>query len=204
VAGQRRAVEFATSEIASTQQLTDQLTGSVSEPALAALLLGKAARAHQRGIDFTVTPETGVAHTFLSSRELITTVGNLVDNAIDAAADAPPPRRIGVTVQGAADSILVRVSDSGPGIDPERLSEALTWGWSTKQPRDDDATQGRGLGLALVEQIVRRYGGTIHAERDDDTTVSVWLPAPVGHADAGAPHTQATVSPTPPIPGSQP
>ncbi|NEE01487.1 sensor histidine kinase [Phytoactinopolyspora halotolerans] len=173
-----RAVEFATAELQTSQQLTDQVTGSVTEPALAAVLLGKAAQAHQNGVAFTVSPETSVDDTFLSPRELVTLVGNLADNAIDAAVAAPPPRRVSVTIQG-DDELVVRVTDSGPGLAAEHLDDALSWGWSTKDADHSDGdgaavdrsprVHGRGLGLALVGQIVHRYGGTVEVEpRIDD------------------------------------
>src|SRR5205823_545591 len=78
-----------------------------------------------------------------------TLVGNLLDNAMEAA------RQVWVEVADDADGLLVRVSDSGPGVPAERIGEIFTRGHTTK----DGA--GRGLGLALVDQIVRRNGGTV-------------------------------------------
>ncbi|MCE7080960.1 sensor histidine kinase [Streptomyces sp. ST2-7A] len=171
-----RAVEFATVEVAAAQQLADRMTASVTEPALAALLLGKAAQAAEKGVELVITEDTEVdadltGHRHgISPRDLVTLVGNLVDNAIDAALAAPPPRRVTVTAAvreegpgnggrpGGGEVLLVRVADTGTGVDGDRVEEMFRRGWSTKTT---DAAHGRGLGLALVRQVIDRYGGSV-------------------------------------------
>ena len=80
--------EFATAELAVSQQLIDRLMSTVAEPALAALLLGKVSQARDHGVELTVTEESSLddpGDVALTQGELVTLVGNLVDNAIDAA-----------------------------------------------------------------------------------------------------------------------
>ena len=52
------AVEFATAELELAQTLTDQVVAAVGEPVLAALLLGKTAQAHERGVELVVSPDS--------------------------------------------------------------------------------------------------------------------------------------------------
>ena len=52
----QEAVDFATAELASAQRLTDRVVDGVDEPVLAALLLGKAATAHERGVALEIDP----------------------------------------------------------------------------------------------------------------------------------------------------
>ncbi|MEE1927445.1 sensor histidine kinase [Streptomyces sp. TRM 70351] len=155
------AVEFATVELASAQHLADRLTGAVAEPALAALLLGKAAQAAEKGVELEVTEDTAVAEAEPSpfaARDLVTLVGNLADNAIDAALAGDPPRRVAVTVRSEPDGgLLVRVADSGRGVDRAHLDAIFTRGFSTKG--GPGGVRGRGLGLALVTQVINRYDG---------------------------------------------
>ena len=66
------------------QRLTDQVVGAVHEPALAALLLGKSAQASEHGIDFVVGEDVAGPSGIAPSRDLVTIVGNLLDNAFDA------------------------------------------------------------------------------------------------------------------------
>ncbi|MFJ6940752.1 ATP-binding protein [Streptomyces sp. NPDC101132] len=150
------AVEFATAELELAQALTDQVVAAVDEPVLAALLLGKAAQAHERGVELVVAPESRIgAPGALPVRDLVTVLGNLVDNAVDAVTGTPGAR---VTVTAGTDAepgtLLLRVADNGPGLPAG--AEVFRRGWSEKGP-------GRGLGLALVEQAVRRHGGTVTA-----------------------------------------
>ena len=76
-----RAVDFATEELRVAQELTDRVVGAVREPVLAALLLGKTAEAAERGIDLVVDGAVLADELPVRARELVTVVGNLVDNA---------------------------------------------------------------------------------------------------------------------------
>ncbi|WP_051794501.1 ATP-binding protein [Streptomyces sp. NRRL S-87] len=157
----REAVDFATAELELAQSLTDQVVTAVDEPVLAALLLGKAAQAHERGVELVVAAGTGVAAGALPAslpvRDLVTVLGNLVDNAVDAVTGTPGAR-VTVTARTLHDPAELRltVADNGPGV-PDG-AEVFQAGWSGKGP-------GRGLGLALVRQTVRRHGGTVAAGR---------------------------------------
>ncbi|WP_410584073.1 ATP-binding protein [Amycolatopsis sp. lyj-108] len=168
-----QAVEFATEELALAQELTDRVVGAVAEPVLAALLLGKAAEASERGVEFTITPDTVMedSDTGVPPRDLVTILGNLIDNGIDAAAgNAGDGGRPGVevTVRSDPGELLLRVADTGPGVDD--VEDVFRRGWSTK-PED-----GHGLGLALVGQAVRRHSGTIDVGREEGAVFTVRLP----------------------------
>jgi sensor histidine kinase regulating citrate/malate metabolism len=147
------AVAFATEELQVAQQLTDQVVGAVEEPVLAALLLGKTAQAAERGIDLTVTGDLGSGPLPVEPRDLVTVVGNLVDNAMDAVAGSDV-RRVEVSLSGDRAGVEVLVGDSGPGVPPEDAEHVLERGWSTK-------ATGSGIGLALVGQVARRAGGSV-------------------------------------------
>ncbi|MEV4438802.1 sensor histidine kinase [Streptomyces sp. NPDC049577] len=173
------AVDFATAELELAQALTDRVVGAVSEPVLAALLLGKAAQADEHGVELTITPDTrvddGLLPADLPPGDLVTMLGNLIDNAIDAAAGGVPGAGVTVTVRADDDSgeLLLRVTDTGPGVAPEAADEIFRRGWSTKSTAPAVASPsgaategagvgyGRGLGLALVQQAARRNGGTV-------------------------------------------
>jgi two-component system, CitB family, sensor kinase len=174
------AVEFATAELDAAQRLADQLLGVVEEPVLVALLLGKAAEAHERDVELVVTDDSAVGPTGIDPRDLVTMVGNLIDNAVDAALAAPAPRRVTVTVRQDEAELLVRVADTGPGLDPAGLEQVFTRGWSTKPT---GRPHGRGLGLALVRQVVTRHDGNIQVANDGGAvfTIRLPLPAPVEH-----------------------
>jgi sensor histidine kinase regulating citrate/malate metabolism len=167
------ALEFATAELRVTQRLTDQVVESVQEPVLAALLLGKAAQANERGVELILDPEARVPSGVLDPRDLVTIVGNLLDNAVDAALAAPPPRRVEVAAWTEGASLVLQIADSGDGLGADRVEQAFRRGWSTKAV---DRLIGRGLGLALVGQAIHRHGGQIDVTSDGGAVFTVHLP----------------------------
>ncbi|MGW7091275.1 sensor histidine kinase [Streptomyces sp. NPDC054874] len=212
------AVDFATAELELAQVLTDRVVGAVEEPVLAALLLGKAAQANERGVELVLAEDSliddGALPPSLAQRDLVTILGNLIDNAVEAASDGsddgsdegagavPPPRAPGgsagrarVTVTALADEreLLLRVTDTGAGIGPEAADEVFRRGWSTHGA-------GRGLGLALVRQAAYRNGGTVELDAGPDggARFTVRLPLPA-RAQAGSRPTPGSGS----APGSE-
>ncbi|MFE9106145.1 sensor histidine kinase [Actinomadura geliboluensis] len=169
-----QAVAFATAELATAQRLTDRVVGSVTEPVLAALLLGKSTEAAERGVELVISEDTAIEGT-VEARDLVTILGNLIDNAVDAAienASVRPPR-VTVSAREDAGTLLLEVSDSGPGVDPAAVPEMFRRGWTTKS---SGGPVGHGLGLALVGQAVRRHGGDVRVGRDAGAVFTVRLP----------------------------
>ena len=164
------AVKFATNELELSQQLVDRLSSAVGEPALVALLLGKTAQADERGIELTVTEEThlpsNVDDLALSGQEMVTVLGNLIDNAMDACDREDP--WVEVTVSQDDGTLSIQVADSGPGMDAATFETAMQRGYSTKGESDH-----HGLGLALVAQVVKRHNGTLSADISYGAVVTV-------------------------------
>ncbi len=167
------AIRLATTELELSQQLIDRMTQAVAEPALVALLLGKSAQAAERGIAFSLTEDSQMSDDttqILSPGEMITVVGNLVDNALDACDPADPWVEVGV-VGGDQHALEIVVADSGSGMDDDLCRRATArGGYSTKSGGDE---AGRGLGLALVAQVVARHHGTLTAENTYGSVVTV-------------------------------
>lgn len=168
------AVQILTETARQSQALVDQVTAArAGDPTVGALLLGKAAQAAERGIDWETALDPQAPRIPLSPVDAVSLVGNLIDNALDAAAAGPEPRWVRLHLGPAGDGGLVLdVSDSGAGV-PSRLRERIyESGYSTK-PTD---TVGRGVGLALVRAIVVAAGGSIELT-SAPTTFRVHLPA---------------------------
>ncbi|HEY1134108.1 MAG TPA: sensor histidine kinase [Nocardioides sp.] len=158
------AVDFATEELQVAQLLTDRVVAATGDPVLAALLLGKTAEAAERGVELRL--EGGVPSDLpVAPRDIVTVVGNLVDNALDALGEVPAAaeRVVRVTFHPgtpAPGALRVVVEDSGPGLTGSEAAHAFERGWSTKASADAQGP-GRGLGLALVAQVARRHGGDV-------------------------------------------
>jgi sensor histidine kinase regulating citrate/malate metabolism len=166
------ALDFATKDLELSQRLTDDLVRSIEEPVLGALIMGKAAEAHERGVELSLNTSGSTAVTGLAVQDLVAILGNLLDNAIDAAAEAPPPRLVELTVETTGSALEITVEDSGPGIDPGAVEDVFRHGFSTKAP----GPFGRGLGLALVRQAVQRLGGTMTITSPAGALFRVTLP----------------------------
>lgn len=172
------AINFATTELAASQDLVDRLFACVGDEVVAALLLGKISQAAERGVELSIAQDTAAPELPVPTRDLVTIVGNLIDNAVDAAAAAHAPHRVAVSLRTGPEHLRVHVSDSGAGIAPEDAQRIFARGWTTKHE------PGHGIGLALVHRSVRRNGGTVVIESDPElggAAVTVLLPlrAPV-------------------------
>jgi two-component system, CitB family, sensor kinase len=126
----------------------------------------------------------------------VTILGNLIDNAVDAASEAatgwggdplepgpvsgrPLRARVAVTARADHDELLLRVADSGAGIDPADADEVFRRGWSTHGA-------GRGLGLALVKQAAHRSRGTVTLAQGPDGGAEFTVRLPLHTAEVPA------------------
>ncbi|SHL29393.1 Sensor histidine kinase regulating citrate/malate metabolism [Pseudonocardia thermophila] len=171
------ALAYAEKELAVAQQLTDAVLAAVEVPELAALVVGKAAQAAERGVELTVADTAHVPAGAADPRDLVTIVGNLLDNAIDAALEGGAPRWVRFDAQAGDGELVLAVQDSGPGIDPAVADRLFVRGFSTKAA----AGPGRGLGLALVSQAAHRNGGrAVAANHERGAVFTVRLPLRAG------------------------
>ncbi|MFD3731081.1 ATP-binding protein [Streptomyces sp. NPDC058632] len=188
------AVDFATAELELAQALTDQVVAAVGEPVLAALLLGKTAQANERGVELVVTPDSrlddGLLPDTLPARDLVTILGNLIDNAVDAALGGMGPRVTVTALTDAGAELILRVSDTGPGVDPDHTEAVFQRGFTTKP----SGPGGRGLGLALVRQAVNRHGGTLTVTSAKDGGARFEARLPLRTPTVGAGSGTGTVS----------
>jgi two-component system CitB family sensor kinase len=156
------------------QALVASIIDSIGDSTIVALLLGKAAVASERGIELRVGEQTQLPEDYPGARDLVTLVGNQVDNAHETVASSYAGGWIEVTIRDEEEGVLVQVHDSGPGVDPELVDEIFRDGFTTKIAT---GAGRRGLGLALVSQTVRRRtGGYVEVENDGGALFTAFLP----------------------------
>ena len=165
------AVAFATRRIRVTQDEVDLVHQRVGDPALAALLLAKAASCRERGVHLALDDASELPAGALPPEDLVTIVGNLIDNALDALAERGG--RIDVRLLARDGRVVLEVRDDGPGIPPDALARIFEPGWSTKSSQ----TRSRGLGLALVSATAARLGGRVEARNEGGAVLVVDVPA---------------------------
>ncbi|MDU0315325.1 sensor histidine kinase [Phycicoccus sp. M110.8] len=171
-----------------TTYASEEVRTRIGSPVVAALLLAKATVAAERDVAVRLAPESLLRADQVGDLPLVSVLGNLVDNAVDAIADDPasagrsPRGTVTVTLTtdpapdagaGAGAQLRLVVEDTGPGIPPEQLREVFVDGFTTKDPR---GAMRRGVGLALVHRLVTRAGGTIFASSPAGARFEVVLP----------------------------
>jgi two-component system CitB family sensor kinase len=166
------------------QSYLEDLNGSVShetgveDPYLAGLLAAKSAAASEAGVRLTIGEPTWVTGRLRHPLDVVTVVGNLVDNAIRAARDGQRrPAWAEVTLVSDEDDLLVHVVDSGQGVTPAEIDSVFASGFTTRDVEPDQ----HGLGLGLARQTARRHGGEVVLEHaGDDQRGAVFTARMVG------------------------
>lgn len=170
------AFEYAVESAGTEPALTESARQRVGNPLMVGLIVAKSTVAAERGVRITLTEDSQLSERPPHLRELLTIVGNLLDNAVDAAvseAAAPGSAQVSLSLLEEGSAITIQVADSGPGVPAEAMDSIFEDGWST---RPDRGTARRGLGLALVHRLVRHHGGTITVSGGAGAVFAVTLP----------------------------
>jgi len=165
-------IQLIQEETKSQEQHTELIFNHIQDEKIQAILLGKLAKASEKKIHFHIEEESSVSP--LSEKfqlaPLIIILGNILDNAFDAAADSEE-KKVSFFVTDFGNDVLFEITDSGKGI-PNGLEETIFQkGVSLKGEK-------RGYGLANVKEEVELLGGFIEliSRKDEGTVFSVFLP----------------------------
>lgn len=179
-----QALEFASASARLSVQVGDTVTRDVRDPFLAALLMGKAATARERGVEFAVLTHGEIPALAVEPTDLVSVVGNLVDNAVEAAAGVhhpgaedgvggePPSVEVELTTSGDGRCVHVTVSDNGPGVPEDARELIFERGVTSKH----EPGVSHGVGLHVVRGIVSSWGTSIKVERDAGAVFTVDVP----------------------------
>ncbi|MHC1762046.1 MAG: DcuS/MalK family sensor histidine kinase [Negativicutes bacterium] len=142
--------------IASEQDaVTDFVAQHIKDPVLAGFWIGKLSRARELGVQLSLCSDSFVPRldNIDFTNDLVTIIGNLVDNAMEALLDNSR-RHVEVLLLYDEGYVQIEVQDTGPGISPELRDSIFEKGFSTK-------ARDRGFGLALIRKILDRREGTV-------------------------------------------
>jgi two-component system, CitB family, sensor kinase len=137
-------------------EISDAVTQRISDPAVAALLIAKTSLAAESGVSLELAPDSHLcALDPALATDVITLLGNLIDNAVDVSVGGDPAKvTVGIDDR---EGLMVSVVDSGSGV-PAHLREAIFARGVTSK---NDVPGGRGIGLALVRLVTAQHGGTV-------------------------------------------
>jgi sensor histidine kinase regulating citrate/malate metabolism len=146
----------------------------IRDSAIVGILIGKMHRAKELGIDLQVDADSVISSPCPYREIVITFLGNAVENAFEAIQSVRHPVNpsINVLLREESDRLTLRVSDTGPGVDPALGLSVFEDGVSTKG-------EGRGLGLAILSKLVANAGGKLRLTTSENgTTLEALLPKP--------------------------
>lgn len=161
-----------------SRSLGEGLRARIEPPELAALIYAKITVAAEQDVRVAVSDESLLREPGLGTQDLLTIVGNLLDNAIDAVSSLPGPHAVTLALDDSS-GVFVSVTDTGPGVPAEAVDDVVRDGYTTKTERAGHAGGPglrRGIGLALVARIVRRAGGTMDVFAGPGGRFEVWIP----------------------------
>jgi two-component system CitB family sensor kinase len=128
---------------------------AIASSTVRAYLGGQAAQAAEVGVELTVADTSWVPQRLVAPVEVVTVLGNLVTNAVEAAhASGVRPARVEVDLLADGADLVLSVANTGDGLPPERLPGLFAGGVSTRG-------EGRGLGLAIARGTAESLGGTV-------------------------------------------
>lgn len=147
------------------RETISKVMNAVNEPAVAALIIGKIARASELNVRFVLREGCyySASDMSLPSEMLVTVIGNLLDNAFDAMNDSDNPndhKELMFGIYSRPGAVLITVDDTGNGIKDKDIDMIFVNGYSTKG-------NGRGTGLYQIKSMVENYGGKITVESQE-------------------------------------
>lgn len=148
------------------------VTKKVEDPVLAGYLIGKLSFARESGasLSFDCSDKLPKPANPEITHELITIIGNLVNNALEAIVESPV-KNVDLKLDYAEDILTIEVKDTGMGMTKEIQNKILDKGFSTKG-------ENRGLGLYLLAQAIERLEGDliISSKPGKGTNFAVYIP----------------------------
>lgn len=136
----------------------------INEPAVAALLIGKIARASELNVKFVLREGCYYSPADISvpSEILVTVIGNLIDNAFESMNDMNynGQKELLFGMYSNPGALLITTDDTGSGIEEGNIDRIFENGFSTKGA-------GRGTGLYQVRSLVENVGGKITVESQE-------------------------------------
>jgi len=164
----KEACEYITNLTSIQQGIIRNIMKNIEDPTVAALLIGKYSRAAELNVEFGIESASRLhrGDIQIPSGDLVTIIGNLIENALDSLnSTSKQPKQLNIGIFTDPGAMIINVDDTGTGIPDELKERIFANGFSTKG-------EGRGTGLYIVKELVKKYGGSITVESEPGTGTS--------------------------------
>lgn len=143
--------------------ISKKLLNNITNPTVMALLHGKLSRADELGVTLEIDESSNLEEATLPiyNRSLITIIGNLIDNSLNAVINNQNEKYVYLNIQDEINAVTITVYDNGEGIKKENIDRVFNRGFSTNK-------DGSGIGLSLVKEKVDFFNGEITIESEED------------------------------------
>ncbi|CAI2491323.1 Sensor histidine kinase CitA [Serratia proteamaculans] len=170
------AIRYVEAQSEGAQEILDFISQRFSSAALCGLLLGKYSSAKEKSVELRFDPacQLGQIPAALNETELMSIIGNLLDNAVDATLHCDAPHEaVELYISDNGNELVIEVADRGTGITPEVRDTLFEQGVTTKDDKGD-----HGIGLHLVASHVAQAHGSIEVSDNEPhgTIFSLFIP----------------------------
>lgn len=163
----KQAMEFISEE--SANRNGQNILRLIKDTTVAALLLGKANRATEMNIDFELRRDSYLPekNPFLSTKELVLIIGNLIENSFEAM-NVQNPRQVEFFINANPQGLTITVDDTGLGMTDEQIGKIFDGSYTTKGA-------GHGYGMKLIREVVDRHNGFMQIDSEPDAGTSITI-----------------------------
>ncbi|WP_028609857.1 ATP-binding protein [Paenibacillus harenae] len=158
------------------EEMTRFMQENIADDGLAGLLLGKISRGKELGIHVQIDPHSELKRfpPHLDRHDFVLLLGNLIENAFDALAEAERERKeVYVSLEQNEDLLSILVEDNGCGMTEQIKARMQERGFSTKGSED------RGIGLYLLQRIIRKGNGRLRCDSEPGLGTSMEISFPM-------------------------
>lgn len=175
------AIRYIQAQSDGAQRVLDFVSARFTSPALCGLLLGKYVSAREKGVELLFDPACQLSKMPLAinETELMSVIGNLLDNAVDATLKAPAPAPVELYISDRNQELLIEIADRGCGVDDTMKPHLFRQGFTSKPDAGNEITGSEhGIGLFLVAGYVDKAGGSIEIADNapQGTIFTVFIP----------------------------
>lgn len=163
------AYTYISDMVSDVQDIVSKIQG-IKNPAISALLQSKRETCKTYHIDMDIVIKSKSQGSHIKTNDMITLLGNLLDNAVRANTEIERGRKIELVWVGNEKEDKIQITNSSRTILPDEIGDLFRFGYSTKE-------SGGGTGLAAVKKVVTKYDGKINViPKENAITFEVVFP----------------------------